>query len=161
MAEDERSGEEPARGGDTDPEEGGPGPDSSEGEEEAGGAATEDHDSGQVSTNEEDIVEADDQEGGTVPQRQEFEAVAEEGPAAPNAEWWETLCAPSGTTPRKTPPTGMVQTEGKAEPQEQKGPTWWKKIRSPLKSTATDAAREREREALKAPEKVIDRDRQI
>ena len=87
--------------------------------------------------------------------------MAEEGPAAPNAECWETLRPPSGTTPRETSPTEVVQTKGKAEPQEPKGPMWWKKIRLPLKSTATDAAREREREALNAPEKVIDRDRQI
>ena len=92
---------------------------------------------------------------------QKVETMAPGGTTAPNAEWWGTLRAPTGTTPRKTPPTEAVQTKGREEPKEPKGPKWWKKIRSPLKSTATDTASERERETLRAPEKVIDRDRQI
>ena len=62
-----RRGEEPARGTDTDPEEGGHGPSSSEGEDEAGDSTTGDQNREQVSTTEEDIMETDSQEGGEVP----------------------------------------------------------------------------------------------
>ena len=124
VAGDEQSGEDPARGADTDPEEGGPVLDSSEDKEEAGGAATDDHGLGQPSTNEENVVEADGRNEGAVSQRQEFEAVTGEGPAAPSAEWWKTLRAPSGTTPRKTPPTEAVNTKNRAEQQEVKGSAW-------------------------------------
>ena len=157
---DELEGEDLAEGADIEPEEGGSVLNSSGDKEETEEVEMSDHDFGQPNANEENRVDTENQNNHETTQRQEFEAATGEKPEIPSAEWWNTLRAPRGATPRKTPSTRAIKIKDRAEPQEAKSPAWWRKFSSPLKSTATDAGRAREREATGTPEKVVDKNRQ-